>query len=135
MSLMQQKIKEAGLTIHDMFEEIPIFIHRNHLVQAFMFEHLNNSVSEFNLNMFNLAQPKFLNSQIFELNSTCEELLLEQQRLEQGNKMIIKQQKKGVKKGGEEVKENDKIDFFMLARQVDEFCDQIASSEIPTENM
>ena len=39
-TLIQDKIREQDLSIGTFFEEVPIKIHRSHLLQAFLFDHI-----------------------------------------------------------------------------------------------
>jgi hypothetical protein len=57
MVLIQDKIRTQNLSIEELFEEVPIRIYRSHLVQAFLFDHIQPSMPAFNTNMFKLATP------------------------------------------------------------------------------
>ena len=64
-------------------------------------------------------------------------MVLEQQRLEYSYKMTIKAHKKAQQKQGDKSLQMDenqgnKIDLFLLSRQVDELCNQINDCGIPT---
>ena len=40
INLVQERIKSQNLTIGELFEEVPIRVYRSHLVQAFLFDHI-----------------------------------------------------------------------------------------------
>ena len=40
LTLIQDKIREEGLSIDTFFEDVPMKIHRSHLLQAFLFDHI-----------------------------------------------------------------------------------------------
>ena len=48
MNLVQDKIRSQNLTIAELFEEIPVRIYRSHLVQAFLFDHIQPHIPAFN---------------------------------------------------------------------------------------
>lgn len=55
MNLVQDKIRSQNLTIEELFEEIPIRVHRSHLLQAYLFDHIQPHMPAFNTNLFKLA--------------------------------------------------------------------------------
>lgn len=57
INLVQEKIRSQKLTIAELFEEVPIRIYRSHLVQAFLFDHIQPHMPAFNSNLFKLATP------------------------------------------------------------------------------
>ena len=57
MTLVQDKIRSSNLTISELFEEVPLRIHRSHLLQAFLFDHIQPHMPAFNTNLFKLATP------------------------------------------------------------------------------
>jgi len=65
MSLVQDKIRSSNLTIQELFEEVPLRIHRSHLVQAFLFDHIQPHMPAFNTNLFKLATPQYLCNHIY----------------------------------------------------------------------
>ena len=50
--LVQDKIRENNLNIANFFEEVPVKIARSHLLQAFLFDHIQPHMPSFNPNMF-----------------------------------------------------------------------------------
>ncbi|CDW81205.1 eukaryotic translation initiation factor 3 subunit h-like [Stylonychia lemnae] len=141
MNLVQDKIRQSQLTIQELFEEVPIRIHRSHLLQAFLFDHIQPHMPAFNTNLFKLATPQYLCNHVYQLNEATEELVFEQQRLEQQQRQMMKQQKRIIQKQGgvsnapiEDVITN-KLDLFLLSRQVDELCNQINDCGIPDKEM
>lgn len=78
MNLVQDKIRSQNLTIQELFEEVPIRIHRSHLLQAFLFDHIQPHMPAFNTNLFKLATPQYLCNHVYQLNEATEELVFEQ---------------------------------------------------------
>ena len=50
-ALIQEKIREQDLSIANFFEEVPLKIHRSHLLQAFLFDHIAPKMPAFNTNL------------------------------------------------------------------------------------
>lgn len=48
-------IRENNLNVHNFFEEIPLKIHRSHLIQAYLFDHIAPEMPSFNTNIFKLG--------------------------------------------------------------------------------
>jgi hypothetical protein len=78
ISLVQERIRSQGLTISELFEEVPIRVYRSHLVQAYLFDHITPHMPAFNANLFKLATPQYLCNHVYELNEATEQLLHEQ---------------------------------------------------------
>ena len=78
MVLLQEKIRTLNLSIHELFEEVPIRVYRSHLLQAFLFDHIQPHMPAFNTNMFKLATPQYLCNHVYQLNEATEELVFEQ---------------------------------------------------------
>jgi hypothetical protein len=125
INLVQERIRSEGLTIAELFEEVPIRIYRSHLVQAFLFDHIQPHMPAFNPNFFKLATPQYLCNHVYQLNEATDELLNEQQRLEVNLKNTLKHHKKqarGLTSGaaqtpaGLEESQNNKVDLFLLSR-------------------
>lgn len=53
--LVQDKIRENNLNIQNFFDEVPLVIKRSHLLQAFLFDHIQPHMPAFNTNLFNLG--------------------------------------------------------------------------------
>jgi hypothetical protein len=89
----------------------------------------------FNANLFKLATPEYLCNHVYHLNEATEGLIHEQSRLENVHKNTLKQHKKQQYKQGAdyltEESQGNKIDLFLLSRQVDELCNQISDCGIP----
>jgi hypothetical protein len=89
----------------------------------------------FNANLFKLATPEYLCNHVYQLNEATDELLHEQSRLDTVYKNTLKQHKKQQSKAGEktqlEESQGNKIDLFLLSRQVDELCNQINDCGLP----
>lgn len=130
INLLQERIKSQNLTIAEFFEEVPIRVNRSHLVQAFLFDHIQPHMPAFNNNVFKLASHQYLCNHVFHLNEATDQLLQEQTRLEKVHSNTLKQHKKqqyrqGAEKTQLEESQGNKIDLFLLSRQVDELCKQI----------
>ena len=57
INLLQEKLRSQNLTIAELFEEVPVRIYRSHLVQAYLFDHIQSHMPAFNTNLFKLATP------------------------------------------------------------------------------
>jgi len=53
--LVQDKIRAQSLEISQFFEEADIKIHRSHLLQAFLYDHIQPHMPAFNTNLFRLG--------------------------------------------------------------------------------
>ena len=53
--LIQDVISNNSLTVNNFFEEVPLKIHRSHLIQAFLFDHIQPQMPAFNTNLFKLG--------------------------------------------------------------------------------
>jgi C-terminal region of eIF3h len=125
LTLIQERIRSQSLTIGELFEEIPIRVYRSHLVQAYLFDHIQPHMPAFNANLFKLATPQYLCNHVYQLNEATDELIHEQARLDTVYRNTLKAHKKQVNKQGGGVLEEsqgNKIDLFLLSRQVDELC-------------
>lgn len=76
--LVQDVIRLQNMTIADFFEEIPVRIHRSHLIQAFLFDHVLPHMPAFNTNMFKLASGQYLSSHVYHVNEITDDLVLEE---------------------------------------------------------
>jgi len=64
--LLQDKIRDNSLTMSAFFEEVPMRIHRSHLLQAFLFDHIQPHMPAFNTNVFKLGSTtEHLNQHVF----------------------------------------------------------------------
>ena len=68
--LVQDEIRKNQATIANFFEEVPMKIQRSHLLQAFLFDHIQPHMPSFNTNMFNMAVSDSQNVQY--LYQACE---------------------------------------------------------------
>lgn len=63
---------QAALTLEqklggaDFFEEVPMKVHRSHMQQAYLFDHIQPGMPAFNTNLFKLARPAYLESHAFQ---------------------------------------------------------------------
>jgi len=53
--LTQKNIRDAGLDMNTIFEEVNLKIHRSHLLQAFLFDHIQPLMPTFNTNLLRLT--------------------------------------------------------------------------------
>ena len=64
MVITQQKLLEVNLSQNEIYEEIDVRIQRNHMQQAYLFDYIRPEMPAFNTNVFNLAQPAYLESHV-----------------------------------------------------------------------
>ena len=65
--LLQDKIRDNSLSMSVFFEEVPMKIHRSHLLQAFLFDHIQPHMPAFNTNVFKLGSTtEHLNQHVFQ---------------------------------------------------------------------
>ena len=55
MVITQKKLIEMGLTVQELYEEIPVRIYRSHMQQAYLFDYIRPEMPAFNTNIFKLA--------------------------------------------------------------------------------
>lgn len=70
------------MTVRELFEEVPIRVYRSHLVQAYLFDHIQPEMPAFNANLFKLATPEYLCNHVYQLNEATDSLVEEQQKQE-----------------------------------------------------
>ena len=138
--LLQEKIAETKLTIEDMFEEIPIKVSRSHMQQAYLFDQIQPNMPAFNTNMFKLASPAYLESHVHIACELAENLNRhEQDRQDNVLKAYQKLKQNKINNGNftktvtQHIKEDtnvNKLDYLMLAKQVNALCDQVTDSGI-----
>ena len=63
-----------GLTIQELYEEIPVRIYRSHMQQAYLFDYIRPEMPAFNTNVFKLAQPSYLESHVHQAAEITEAL-------------------------------------------------------------
>lgn len=54
--LVQDKIGKNKIEIQNFFEVVPMKIHRTHLLQAFLFDHISPQMPSFNTHIFDMAK-------------------------------------------------------------------------------
>ena len=153
-SLVQDKIRENNLSMETLFEELPMKIHRAHLLQAFLFDHIQPHMPAFNTNVFKLGSTtEHLNQHVYQASEQSQTLVEEMQKIEMNHKNQIKVAKRQNKKiqatilankdktlkgslGEKEDREAlesfkvddnayDKMDLFLFSKQVDSLCETI----------
>ena len=70
------------MTVNELFEEVPIRVYRSHLVQAYLFDHIQPEMPAFNPNLFKLATPEYLCNHVYQLYVATDSLIDEQQKQE-----------------------------------------------------
>lgn len=88
-------------------------------MQAYLFEHIQPHLPLFNTEVFNLVDSKHVSDQAKLLNEAAEELLVETQRHEVNLRSQVKSYKKAGKVEEGAIQQNNRLDFYMLAKQVD----------------
>lgn len=74
MAITQRRLIEMGLTIQELYEEIPVRIYRSHMQQAYLFDYIRPEMPAFNTNVFKLAQPSYLESHVHQAAEITEAL-------------------------------------------------------------
>ena len=98
-SLVQDKIRENNLSMETLFEELPMKIHRSHLLQAFLFDHIQPHMPAFNTNVFKLGSTtEHLNQHVYQVSEQSQTLVEEMQKIEMNHKNQIKVAKRQNKK-------------------------------------
>ena len=113
--------EERPARIQGFFEEIPIRIFRPHLLQAFLAEHVYPALPQFHHNFFDIASEKFLQKSMGGLGVAVDDMLHEQSRMENAQKM----KSKNYKGRSTEDPAALKMDLFIVSKQVDELCEQL----------
>lgn len=68
-SLLQRKISQYKLTIDNFFEEVYMKMHRSHLLQAFLFDHIQPHMPSFNVNLLKLGNTsEYMNQHLWTVN-------------------------------------------------------------------
>lgn len=71
-------IRENSLNVQNFFDEVPLKIHRSHLIQAFLFDHVAPEMPAFNANMFKLGCSSQYLTQYHHLASEHSQNLIEE---------------------------------------------------------
>ena len=99
ISLVQDKISSAGLTIENLFEEVDMKIYRSNLLQAFLFDHIQPHMPAFNTNLFNLgSNQSYMTHHLYKSGEVSHQLVDEFNKIENQHKKMIQQAKKQNKK-------------------------------------
>lgn len=72
INLIQERIRSQNITVSELFEEVPIRVYRSHLVQAYLFDHIQPEMPAFNANLFKLATPEYLCNHVYQLNEATD---------------------------------------------------------------
>lgn len=97
--LVQDKIRAQNLDVQSFFEEVDMKIHRSHLLQAFLYDHIQPHMPAFNTNLFKLgASTQHMTQMSFQAGEQSQFLIDELQKIEAQHKNQIKQAKKQNKK-------------------------------------
>ena len=135
MVITQEKLLELNLSQSEIYEEIEVRIQRNHMQQAYLFDYIRPEMPAFNTNVFNLAQPSYLESHVHQAAEVTDQFnQSESARMDQAFKAYQKVKKnqitnstfKKVMTGiGEEDMKQNKLDYLLLSKQVDALCSQV----------
>ena len=152
--LVQDKIRSLSLEMGSFFEEVSLKIHRSHLLQAFLFDHIQPHMPAFNTNLFRLGSSTQQMTQLSYQGSEQSQILNEELlKVEGQHKNQIKQAKKQIKKiqqqilankdktvkgsvGDKEDREalesfcvddsvHSKMDLFLFSKQIDSLYESI----------
>jgi len=120
--------------MQDLYEETPVRIQRNHMQQAYLFDYIRPEMPAFNTNVFKLASPAYIESHAHQAAEVTEMFnQSEQARMDQAFKAYSKVKKNLITNSnfkkvmttiGEEDLRHNKLDYLLLAKQVDAFCEQ-----------
>lgn len=82
-NLVQDKIREHNLEIASFFEEVNMRIHRSHLLQAFLFDHIQPHMPAFNTNVFRLgSSSQHMSQHLYSSSAQSGQLIEELQKIE-----------------------------------------------------
>lgn len=152
--LVQDRINACKLSVESFFEVVSCRIHRSHLLQAFLVDHIQPHMPSFNTQMLSLSNDStYLAHLLFKQSEQSQSLLDEMNRIEGHHKKMIQQAKRNNKKiqvsivankdktikgsvadkeereALEKVKIVDdadsKMDMFLFSKQVDMLCNNI----------
>lgn len=156
--LVQDKIREYSLEYQSFFEEINVKIHRSHLLQAFLFDHIQPHMPVYNKNVLKLGtQTTHMTQLLFQSSEQSNIILDELRNIEIQHKNQIKHAKKANKKIQAQILANkdktakgstgavqdqkalesfkvedatyNKMDLFLFSKQVDQLCSSIGEFE------
>lgn len=95
--LVQDSIRDNKLNMSSFFEEVDMKIHRSHLLQAFLFDHIQPHLPSFNTQVLNLGtQNSFFTHYVYKASEQSQHLLEEMARIEEKNKKMVKKHTKAV---------------------------------------
>lgn len=145
MEITLKNLLEKDISSADIYEEIPVRIQRNHMQQAYLFDYIRPEMPAFNTNVFKLAQPSYLESHVHQAAEVTEQFNThEASRMDSAfkaymkvrkNQMTATMFKKSITNIGEESSRQNKLDYLLLAKQVDALTSQVAECGVsaPTE--
>ena len=117
--LIQQAIKNSGLTVTEFFEEIPIRIHRNHMQQAYLFDYIQPEMPAFNTNVFKLANSNYFCQHVHSSMEITEALTMQnKERIDKLQSQVTRMRKYKGKDGQVQATEADanKLDYFLMSK-------------------
>lgn len=98
-TLVQDSIIENNLKIEEFFEEVEMKIHRSHLLQAFLFDHIQPNIPSFNPKMFALGcDSSMLTHLQYQQGEKSQKLVEEMLRIESSHKRMMQQAKRNNRK-------------------------------------
>ena len=133
--LSQHHIKASGLTISEFFEEVPIKLQRSHMQQAYLFDYIQPEMPAFNTNLFKLASQNYFCNHVHSAMEITDQLTnVNKDRLEKLQLQVQRMKRSNVKNKESLVKEAEseanKVDYFLLSKQVDSICEQLNDAGI-----
>ena len=85
--LVQEKINSNKLGIDTMFEEVTLKIHRSHLLQAFLFDHIQPHIPAFNTNVLKMSSNnQHMAQHLYQATEKSASLIDEMNRIEAQHK-------------------------------------------------
>lgn len=132
---LQSHLLQNQLSSEEIFDEIPIKVQRSHMQQAYLYDHIQPGMPAFNTNMFKLAQSTYLESHAFQAAEVADKFNHELTAKYENATKAYSKMKKGVTGTlsnkqlamitKEDVRAN-RMDFLLLAQQVDTLCSQVS---------
>jgi hypothetical protein len=118
-----------------MFEEVAIKIHRSHMQQAYLFDHIQPGMPAFNTNLFKLVSPDYFCSHVYQAVEATEALTQNESVRSEPLMRAYQKLKPSVKSGQnskslvqaalDDATSANKVDYFLLSQQVMTLCSQL----------
>ena len=155
--LHQDQLIASTVDYQDFFEEVEMKIHRSHLLQAFLFDHIQPHMPSFNANLLRLGgNTLYVSGQLYHANEQSQNVLDEMSRMENIHTKQTRQLKKfnkkvqNLKNNGAKIEKEDlemldqmkkdngnhnKMNLILFSKQVDQLYNSLGEFDqcFPTE--